>query len=143
MPTPTYTLTRPLTGAAAVATVILPQPRRSFSCSSLSSQHLRAGGITRRGRVVGRSTRGHRSPLGCCGKQLGSLGTCGKTSGCQKPKPSPALCGRRGRAPSSALNLLPHSPLILSLGGPRVWAGWEGQSRDLCSKQGMCFFTGM
>lgn len=143
MPTPTYTLTRPHMGAAAVALVILPQPRRSLSCSNLSSQHLRAGGITRTGRVVGRSTRGRGSPLGCCGQQLGSLGTCGKTSGCQKPKPSRALCGRRGRAPSAALSLLPHSPLILSLGGPRVWSGWEGQGRDLCSKQGMCFFAGM
>ena len=37
----------------------------------------------------------------------------------------------------------PHCPLILILGGPRVWVGWEGQSRDLSPKQGMCFYTGM
>lgn len=31
---------------------------------------------------------GRGSPLPCCRKQLSSLCTCGKPSGCQKPKPS-------------------------------------------------------
>lgn len=69
--------------------VILPQPPKPLSCSSLSSKQLRDGDVTREGEGHRkRAAQGIGSPLPCCGKQLSSPGTCRKTSGCQKPKPS-------------------------------------------------------
>lgn len=128
--------------AAVVAVVIPASAPWAPQLLLCSSQHLRAGGIARRlerwqvSTPLLRKTTRFSWPL-----WEGFL--LSKTKAQLQFAPTP-VCVGEGAEPQFRLSIFfPHCPLILILGGPRVWVGWEGQSRDLSSKQGVCFYTGM
>lgn len=142
-----HALSRPHVSAAA-GCGHAPSAPVGPSAASLLLPAPEGWGITRRGRVTDRAL-GPRVSTPLLRKMTGFSWPLwegfllSKTKAQQRFAPTPVCVGGGAESQLWLSTFCPHCPLIPTLGGPRVWVGWEGQSRDLGSKQGVCFYTGM